>query len=353
MTLPHPNTLSCWMSSYDCGPGYPIDVISKLGENRLKDTRNMMTDVVIQFDEMAIRKETPWDSINHRFAGFVDDGSEEYSENASVATNALVCLVAGISGGWKAAIGYVFTNKVDGNYMHNFATKGLELLTEYEFRVHAVISDGFAANVSMFDKFGVRECNILNTGDKNLLPIEFEDICPKFCNTTVDTQSVHSIYDVVHMMKLWRNFLSQCKGIEWDEGHFDLQYIKTLYQLQYEEGIVAANKLTRNHLEFEKHKMKVSLATQVLSASVADAIDFCRDGIKLDQFLGSGPTSNFIRLLDQAFHILNSRDPGDRGYKEPLKKSNCVSKFKFLDNLKLPRNLCVEATGNGVSWEWY
>jgi hypothetical protein len=61
MTLPHPNTWSCWMSSCDCGPGYPSAVISKLGEDRRKDMRNMMTDVVVQFDEMAIREETPRD----------------------------------------------------------------------------------------------------------------------------------------------------------------------------------------------------------------------------------------------------------------------------------------------------
>jgi hypothetical protein len=332
MTLPHPNTLSSWMSSHDCGPGYPLDVMRKLGENRAKDTRNMMTDVVIQFDEMAIRKETPWDSVNHRFAGFVDDGGEEYSEDAAIATNALVCLVAGISGGWKAAIGYVFTNKVDGIYMHKFATKGMELLDDHGFRVHAVISDGFAANVTMFEKFGVRESGQSQTGDKNLLPIAFEDVSSKLTNSPIATQSTYAIYDVVHMLKLWRNFLSQCKDIEWDEGKFDWGYIVKLYQLQNEEGIVAANKLTRNHLEFEKHKMKVSLATQVLSSSVADAIDFCRDGIKLEEFAGSKATSSFIRIIDRAFDILNSRDPGDRGYKEPLRKNGTGDKFLFLEN---------------------
>jgi hypothetical protein len=319
------------MSSYECGPGYPSAVISKLGEDRRKDMRNMMTDVVVQFDEMAIRKETPWDSTNHRFAGFVDNGSDEYSEDAQVATNALVCLVAGISGGWKIVLGYVFTNKVDGSYMHTFARKGLELLSEQGFRVHAVISDGFAANVSMFEKFGVKESNGTATGDKNLAPILYEDIESELSNTSWGAQNTYAIYDVVHMLKLWRNFISQCKNITWDEGVIDWCFIKKLYELQTNAGILAANKLTRNHLEFDKHKMKVSLATQVLSSSVADAIDFCRDGLKLDEFASSAPTASFIRLIDQAFDILNSRDPGERGYKEPLNVGNILSKFAFLE----------------------
>jgi hypothetical protein len=39
-------------------------------------------------------------------------------------------------------------------------------------------------------------------------------------------------------------------------------------------GIKAANKISLNHVNFHKHKMKVKLAAQILSKSVADALDF-------------------------------------------------------------------------------
>lgn len=41
--------------------------------------------------------------------------------------------------------------------------------------------------------------------------------------------------------------------------------------------------------------MKVALATQALSESVASALDFCRDDLKLPEFQGSEETSAFIR----------------------------------------------------------
>jgi hypothetical protein len=52
---------------------------------------------------------------------------------------------------------------------------------------------------------------------------------------------------------------------------------------------------TRKHIEWQQNKMKCSLAAQVLSESVASAIDFCREDLKLDQFQFSRPTSEFIR----------------------------------------------------------
>jgi hypothetical protein len=37
-----------------------------------------------------------------------------------------------------------------------FVTKGMELLAEYRICVHALISDGYAYNVTMIEKFDVR-----------------------------------------------------------------------------------------------------------------------------------------------------------------------------------------------------
>lgn len=60
-----------------------------------------------------------------------------------------------------------------------------------------------------------------------------------------------------------------------------------------------ANKLSSKHLEFKKQIMKVKLATQTLSSSVADAIDFCREVLKLNQFNNSEATTKFIRYCDR------------------------------------------------------
>ena len=55
--------------------------------------------------------------------------------------------------------------------------------------------------------------------------------------------------------------------------------------------------------------MKVSYATQLFSQSIAAALDYCRDVLKLPQFEGSEATSGFCRIMDTLFNIMNSSYP--------------------------------------------
>ncbi|KAF4530741.1 hypothetical protein B566_EDAN007962 [Ephemera danica] len=88
------------------------------------------------------------------------------------------------------------------------------------------------------------------------------------------------------------------------------------------EKLRAGNKLRKRHIQFRKQIMKVNLAVQTLSASVADAIEFCNKDMKLIEFRDSAPTVEFIRTVDRAFDHLNSRNPYGKGIKAPLKQEN-------------------------------
>ena len=68
--------------------------------------------------------------------------------------------------------------------------------------------------------------------------------------------------------------------------------------------------------------MKVNLAAQTLSSSVADALEFCEGTLKLPQFQGCKATVKFIRVFGCLFDILNSRNPLARNFKAPIRKSN-------------------------------
>lgn len=83
---------------------------------------------------------------------------------------------------------------------------------------------------------------------------------------------------------------------------------------------------------WSKQKRKVNLAAQTLSASVADAIEFCRVTLKLRQFIGSEPTVRFLRLIDNLFDVLNSRNPVAKGYKAPMRPTNWTLEFHYQQN---------------------
>ncbi|KAK7879527.1 hypothetical protein WMY93_033764 [Mugilogobius chulae] len=66
------------------------------------------------------------------------------------------------------------------------------------------------------------------------------------------------------------------------------------------------------HIKWAKQKMKVKLA-QAFSSSVADALEYCNKNLQLPQFRGCEETVDFLRTIDAAFDVLNSRNPFGKG----------------------------------------
>lgn len=346
LNLPHPNTITSWMRSHDCGPGFNVEVIKQLGIILRDDKKNVMKDVCLIIDEMAIKKELLWNPSRKKFEGHINYGIKdaELDPTSPLATSALVCMVSGLSGGWKVPIGYIFTDKADGLVQKTFVDKAFHLLEAEKFNVHALVSDGCTSNVSLFDLYGVKEKSVKSGSTTSL-----EDIVYTFPNPANPKKVVHVIYELVHMLKLWRNLLAQCGELSMANGNVvNWKYIEQLYVLQVNkanicfrlikwvrnlffviiqdsEKIRAWNKLGKLHVQFDNHKMRVKLAAQALSKSVADAIVFCREDLKLPEFQGSEGTTDFIYLIDKVFDILNSRSPRQRWQKSAISRRNFES----------------------------
>ena len=74
-------------------------------------------------------------------------------------------------------------------------------------------------------------------------------------------------------------------------------------------------------VKWQNHKMKVNVATQLFSHSVAAAITFLRN-IKLKGFENSKPTSDFILLMNDLFDVLNSKSKFGKHRKQPINSNN-------------------------------
>ena len=98
--------------------------------------------------------------------------------------------------------------------------------------------------------------------------------------------------------------------------------IGELHKIQEKEGLHLGNKLKTTHIQWKRQKMKVNIAVQTLSASVADAIEFCDHVLKLSEFSDCAATVKFIRMFYRLFDILNSCNSLGNGYKSALRKSN-------------------------------
>ncbi len=136
------------------------------------------------------------------------------------------------------------------------------------------------------------------------------------------------------MIKLVRNTMSDWKVMKDSDGNtIDWKFIEELHKLQETEGLRLANKLRSAHIDWKPQKMKVNLAAQTLSSSVADALKYCEGKLhEMPQFKGCGPTVKFIRIFDHLFDVLNSRNPKANTFKAPIRKTNYQFVKKFLND---------------------
>ena len=124
--------------------------------------------------------------------------------------------------------------------------------------------------------------------------------------------------DPSHMLKLARNALAEIKTLQDGDGNqIKWKHIQTLQSIQEEEGLKFANKLSKGHVKYHRHKMNVKIAAQTLSSSVADALQFLMDAGHPDLKDAAG-TIKFLRVIDKIFDLLNSRSVFGKGYKRPL-----------------------------------
>ncbi len=301
-TLPHPRSLRQWSSSVKCAPGFFKDVFKQLQDKVAKG--DFVKDCALMLDSMHIKSRTQYNRSEDKFEGFVDFGQDLEIDHEKLATEALVFMLVGLSGRWKFPVGYFFCDKVDAEVQSRLVQLALDLAHEHGLKVHSVTCDCTNVNPKTLSLLG---CQWL--GDELLSNLD-----PSFTHGN----EVHMVLDACHLLKLARNALAALKvmvdgqgwPIKWD-------HLLLLHQVQQQEGVRFANKLGARHTDFRQHVMKVNVAAQTFSSSVADALEFLMQA-RISGFEDATGTITFIRMIDRLFDFLNSRSKFGKGYKSPV-----------------------------------
>lgn len=275
----------------------------------------------VMLDAMNIRKRVDWDRSSNKMTGFVDLGVGGLDcDTQAEATEVLVIMAVGLMGYWKVPLGYFLTHGLSAQLQVQLLKLALQKLYEAGVMCVCVVMDGCSVNQAMVK---LLSCSL----EPSNLVTSFEHPC-------APDMSVSVIFDACHMLKLIRNMLCQYGSINAPGiGTINWSYIVKLHELQQKEGLRAANRLTSAHVFFDQQKMKVKLAAQALSSSVASALSFVRR-LGIPGFEGSEATEYFISVVDRLFDIFNSRSPRAKGFKRPLNLSNIDSNFQFLEQAK-------------------
>lgn len=215
----------------------------------------------------------------------------------------------------------------------------LKKLNEVGIVIVSATSDNPTANWRMFELLGAK---LFQKNPKVSLNIQNCLGVPVFVTL-----------DACHLIKLIRNALGDFKNVITEAGEtISWNHIVNLHQLQKEKGLHLGTKLREAHIDYKSNKMKVRLATQVFSNSCSDALTFCEQTLKLPQFVGCGATAHFLKLFNDLFDILNSRNKFGKYYRAPISSKNIHHYQQFFDyiahyicNLKLDNGkLIIEST---------
>ena len=302
LVLPHPETIRSWYSKISADPGFTqpaFSAIKSCVEERKREGKETLC--ALMMDEVSIRKHVEYAA--GKFHGYVDLGCGVVNDSLPPAKDALVLMVVAIDDSWKIPVAYFLIDGLTGEERANIIKECLLRLHAIGARVLSLTCDGPSCHFAMLRALGAN-MDVLN-------------MKPSFPHPADPSDKIHAVLDVCHMLKLIRNTLADRSTLQTPTGKISWKFLQELNKLQEAQGLRLGNKLKMAHIRWEKLKMKVKLATQVFSSSVADALEYCNTQLHLPQFRGCEETVEFLRTIDAAFDVLNSRNPLGKGYKAP------------------------------------
>lgn len=318
-SLPHPNTIAKWYRSVDGSPGFSQEALVAI-KMKVADAKTQII-CNMTLDEMSVRKQIEWDG--RKFYGYVDVGSNLDSDTVPEAKEALVFMLVALNQSWKIPIGYFLLNGLSGVEKSNLVKQGLSFIHESGVIVSSLTFDASASNVSMAKSLGA------NFDDLHNLKTYFHH--------PITNDKVLIFFDACHMLKLIRNTVGHYKILKNSSGdNIEWRYLTSLVDLQLTEGLHAGNKLKKRHIEWTREKMKVKVAAQTMSKSVADALTYLNMDLKHPDFLNSQATSEFIINVNDVFDIFNSRHKFTKyKYKAAIFSGNEDLIFSRLESIKV------------------
>lgn len=316
--LPHESTLRKWyqMSTSNGEPGF-----CKSNLRALKILANEQTAkgekliCALTFDEMSIRRHIQWSDAHKKFIGRVDYGFNVMNDALPIAKNAIVFMANGVSRNFNIPIAFFFIDSLNASEKKHLLLEIITTLTELNVRLISVTFDGLFANIPMCEELGA--C------------FQLKKFHPYFQNH-ITKDKIYVILDSPHMEKLVRNILASEKVL-YDAGKSKIEwkYFELLEQYRAEQGLTLTHKLNKKHIQWDRNKMKVSLAVQTLSDSVADSMEFLmKNGY--EEFADCSATIKFIRCFNKLFDTLNSKKSDASSiFKSSISPSNKEAVFSF------------------------
>lgn len=300
LVLPSQRRLRDYRNAIRPQRGFQAEVVEVL-KSETESYFDVQRYVILLFDEMKIMANLVLDKVTGELIGFTDLGDPDVNfaslEKADeLASHALAFLVRGVCTELKFCLAHFATAGVTAAQLMPLFWEAVGILeTTCNLWVIAATSDGASPNRRFY-----RLHKQLDGGADT-------DVCYRTINLFAPHRFLYFFSDAPHLVKTTRNCLlhsgsGTCTRYMWNNGNYILwQHISQMFYQDMDNGLKLLPKLTYDHIHLTSYSvMRVNLAAQVLSASVAAV---------LKEF---GPpeavaTAKLCKMMDAFFDCLNVR----------------------------------------------
>lgn len=287
LPMPSIRTLQTVLQNMKMEPGIDqtvIDYLKKKGEDLTEKEKIC----AILFDEMALKKRLIYSPCVDKVDGFEDLGHEG-GRSERIADHALVFMLQGIYKKLKQPIAYYFVKgTISSDKLAQIIESVVRAVTAAGYKVLTTVCDQGPTNVGALSLLK-KKCNLK----------------PETNYFVLDGEIVYTIFDVPHLFKSIRNNFLQAGEIVFNNKKGKWNHIvraeeKNRMRLRFV-------KLTKTHVAPKyRNKMRVKLAAQVLSNTVAAILKLMSESIENKEDSSAMlQTAEVVEELDRLFDCTN------------------------------------------------
>ncbi|NXP17405.1 THAP9 transposase, partial [Scytalopus superciliaris] len=305
--LPHPCSLTNWLSNNEAAAGFSNDIFLRLQEKVRRENRAYRY-CTVMVQDMSLQKQQEWDPQTGCLTGFVDLGAGILdADEAPLASEVIILMAVGISSPWTAPLGYFFVNCMTGHLLAQLFRQAISKLNNIGIRVLAVTSGASACGAETARALGIR--------------IDPERTQCTFHHPPGSGEGITYFFDVCHALQLIRNSLQCFQKVEWLSDTVWWQHVVELAALQEQRISEQCTPKSDRSGSKESYHLKVNLATPLFSEGVADALEHLQN-LGLEAFQNCSGTVKFVRLMSSLCSVFYGRGPYGKGLNKPLLAGN-------------------------------
>ncbi|XP_035209311.1 uncharacterized protein LOC118183814 [Stegodyphus dumicola] len=279
LQLPDERTLQRFVSSKLSYTGISADVIFAL-KQVLQNKEKHEKMFALIFDEISLKPSLVYDRQKDHVIGFEDFGG---LRSDSFANHALVLMLRSLTSKKKVPLGFYFSSHaMNAERLRDIVMEALSKLSSANATVKALVCDQSGSNCRLFGLLGT------------------ESTKPFFY---FNGQKVFCLFDPPHLLKNLRRSLMKY-DLQTNKGLVSFKHIRDFYTVDQTLLVRCAPKITDAHIYVAgMNSMKVALAAQVFSHTVAAGMNMCVLSGLIEA--SAAPTVEFIQEIDNLFDSMN------------------------------------------------